>query len=87
MDAFLMDLRYGIRMLVKTPGLTVVSILTIALGVGLTTHTFSSVYGSVLRGLDFDRGTKLASLTQEIVSAGERGGSVPYLDVLDWREE
>jgi len=87
MDAFLMDLRYGIRMLVKTPGLTVVSILTIALGVGLTTHTFSSVYGSVLRGLDFDRGTKLASLTPEIVSAGERGGSVPYLDVLDWREE
>jgi putative ABC transport system permease protein len=87
MDTFLMDLKYGIRMLVKTPGLTIVSILTVALGVGLTTHTFSSVYGSVLRGLDFDRGTTLASLTQEVVSAGERGGSVPYLDVLDWREQ
>jgi putative ABC transport system permease protein len=82
-----MDLKYGIRMLAKTPGLTLVSILTIALGVGLTTHTFSSVYGSVIRGLDFDRGTELASLSEEIVSSGDRGGSVPYLDVLDWREQ
>ena len=87
MDAFLMDLKYGIRMLVKTPGLTLVSVVTIALGVGLTTHTFSSVYGSVIRGLDFDRGTRLASLTEEVVSAGERGNGIPYLDVLDWREE
>jgi predicted permease len=87
MDALLTDLKYGIRMLIKTPGLTLVSVLTIALGVGLTTHTFSSVYGSVIRGLDFDRGTKLASLSEEIVSAGERGGNVPYLDVLDWREQ
>jgi len=87
MDALLTDLKYGSRMLLKTPGLTLVSVLTIALGVGLTTHTFSSVYGSVIRGLDFDRGTKLAALSEEIVSAGERGGNVPYLDVLDWREQ
>jgi putative ABC transport system permease protein len=87
MDALLSDLRYGIRMLIKTPGLTLVSVLTIALGVGLTTHTFSSVYGSVLRGLDFDRGTTLVRLSEEILSTGDRGGGVPYLDVLDWREE
>ncbi|MGD2046229.1 MAG: ABC transporter permease [Gemmatimonadota bacterium] len=87
MDVLLTDLKYGIRMLVKTPALTAVSVLTIALGVGLTTHTFSSVYGSVIRGLDFDRGTKLASLSREIPETGERGGSIPYLDVLDWREQ
>ena len=87
MDAFLTDLKYGVRMLLKTPGLTAVSVLTIALGVGLTTHTFSSVYGSVIRGLDFNEGTTLASLSEEIVASGDRGGGVPYLDVLDWREE
>jgi putative ABC transport system permease protein len=87
MDALFSDLKYGFRMLGKTPGLTLVSVLTIALGVGLTTHTFSSVYGSVIRGLDFDRGTTLVSLSEEILSTGDRGGSVPYLDVLDWREE
>jgi len=87
MDALITDLRYGVRMLLKTPGLTLVSVVTIALGVGLTTHTFSSVYGSVIRGLDFDRGTTLASLSEEDVANGQRGGGVPYLDVLDWREQ
>ena len=43
MGSFITDLRYGLRMLVKTPGLSAVAILTIALGVGLTTHTFSIV--------------------------------------------
>jgi predicted permease len=87
MDALLTDLKYGIRMLLKTPGLTVVSVLTIALGVGLTTHTFSSVYGSVIRGLDFDRGTTLASLSEERLASGDRGDNVPYRDLLDWRDE
>lgn len=86
MDSLLSDLRYGVRMLIKTPGLTAVAVLTIALGVGLTTHTFSVVYGSVIRGLDFDRGTKLASLSEDIPSEDERGGSIPILDLIDWRE-
>ena len=86
MDSFITDVRYGVRMLWKTPGLTIVATLTIALGVGLTTHTFSVVYGSILRGLDFDRGTPLISLSQDIPSQGSRGGSVPILDLLDWRE-
>jgi len=85
-DSFITDVRYGVRMLWKTPGLTIVATLTIALGVGLTTHTFSVVYGSILRGLDFDRGTPLISLSQDIPSQGSRGGSVPILDLLDWRE-
>ena len=81
------DLRYGVRMLIRTPGLSVVAILTIALGVALTTHTFSIVYGSILRGLDFDRGTTLVSISQDIPSEGFRGRSIPILDLVDWREQ
>lgn len=81
------DLRYGVRMLLKTPGLTIVAVLTIMLGVGLTTHTFSIVYGSVLRGLDFDRGTPLVSLSQDTPSEGHRGNAIPILDLIDWREQ
>jgi putative ABC transport system permease protein len=51
MTTLLADLHFGFRMLVKTPLLSFVAILTIALGVGLTTHTFSSVYGTILRGV------------------------------------
>ncbi|MDA0328172.1 MAG: ABC transporter permease [Gemmatimonadetes bacterium] len=87
MDSFITDLRYGLRMLLKTPGLTLVATLTIALGVGLTTHTFSVVYGSILRGLDFDEGTPLLSLSEDEPSQGNRGNSIPILDVIDWRSE
>ena len=87
MDPLAADLRYGLRMLVRTPGLSAVAILTIALGVGLTTHAFSVVYGSVIRGLDFDRGTILASISQNIPSEGSQGGGIPILDLLDWREQ
>jgi putative ABC transport system permease protein len=87
MDSFLADLRYGIRMLVKKPGLSLIAVLTIAFGVGLTTHTFSIVYGSVIRGLDFDRGTLLVSLSEDVPSENSRGGGIAYLDLLDWREE
>jgi hypothetical protein len=79
MDALIHDLKYGVRMLLKAPALTLVAVLTIALGVGLTTHTFSVVYGAMLRGLDFDRGTTLVQLAEENVSEGERGNSVPLL--------
>jgi putative ABC transport system permease protein len=87
MDSLIADLRYGMRMLVRTPGLSAVAILTVALGVGLTTHTFSVVYGTVMRGLDFDRGTTLVSISQDIPSEGFRGRSIPILDLVDWREQ
>jgi putative ABC transport system permease protein len=71
----------------KTPGLSLVAVLTIALGVGLTTHTFSVVYGTMLRGLDFDEGTELIALSEEIPAENSRGNSIPLLDVLDFRAE
>lgn len=80
-------MRYGLRMLLKTPGLSLVAVLTIALGVGLTTHTFSVVYGTMLRGLDFDAGTKLIALSEDIPAQNSRGNLIPLLDVLDFRAE
>ena len=87
MESLLTDVRYGLRMLIKTPGLSAIAVLTIALGVGLTTHTFSIVYGSVIRGLEFDRGTTLVILSQDIPSRGIRGRGVPLLDFIDLREQ
>lgn len=49
MENFWSDLRYGVRMLFRTPTLSSVSILTMGLGIGLVTFTFSIVYGAVLR--------------------------------------
>jgi len=56
------DLRFGFRMLRKSPGFSLVVILTLALGIGATTAIFSVVYGVVLRPLRFGDSERLVAI-------------------------
>ena len=86
MRTVMADLRFGVRMLFKTPGLSLAAVSTIALGVGLTTHTYSSLDGTVLRGLPVPAAERLMFVSERIDRLGIQRTDVPLHDYLDLQE-
>src|SRR5437016_7376647 len=79
----LQDIRYGIRMLAKNPGFTVVAILTLALGIGANTAIFSVIDASVLRPLPYQHSERLVNVTMR-ARKGQRLVVAPHF--VAWRD-
>ncbi len=84
MDTVLSDVRYAARTLLRTPGFTLVALLTIALGVGANSAVFSVVNSIVVKPLPFREPDRLVKVTGEVgtVNAQDVGLSIPELDDL-----
>ncbi|HEV2851255.1 MAG TPA: ABC transporter permease [Thermoanaerobaculia bacterium] len=80
------DVRFGVRMLFRNPGVTLAAVLALGLGIGLATAMFSIVYGALIRGLPVPEPERLMHLENANPSREEPSLEVFLHDFLDWRE-
>ena len=85
MDAFVQDLRYAARTLIKNPGFAALTIACLALGIGVNSTIFSVVDTVAIRPLPFRDPDGLVSLHTTHRANGIDRGSASFLDVQDWR--
>jgi putative ABC transport system permease protein len=79
------DTRYAIRQLVKTPGFTIVAVLTLALGIGATSAIFSVVNAVLLRPLPYPEAANLMRVHEVVPQYGLF--AVAPASFLDWRQQ
>ncbi len=80
-DTIAQDIRYGARMLVKSPGFTIAAVIALALGIGATTAILSVVDAVLLRPLPYEHPDRL------VVILHHGTDPVAPANFLDWREQ
>ena len=81
----MLDLRYALRMLAKTPGFAAAAVLTLALGIGANTAIFSVLNAVILKPLEYQQPDRLMKIASQFPNYDEFWISLPeYLEFRKW---
>jgi len=87
MNTLLQDIRFGLRMLLKSPSVSIVATIALALGIGANTAIFSVVNAVLLRPLPFPDSDSLVALFETDLQRGMQRGSHSYPNFFDLRSQ
>jgi putative ABC transport system permease protein len=84
MSAFRHDLRHAVRLLVRQPGITVIAVITLALGIGANAAIFSAVDAVLLRPLPWPEPDRMVMIWEKRQQEGVMNNNVAPADYVDW---
>lgn len=87
MSNFLLDIKYAVRLLVKSPLFMFAAIVTLALGIGANTAIFSAVDAVLLRPLPFYQQQRIIKIWENNLQKGRERNPVSPPNFIDWRDQ
>jgi putative ABC transport system permease protein len=81
------DLRYALRMLLKSPGFSIIAIVTLALGIGANTAIFSVVDAVLLHPLPYPESNRIVTVSQMVRSTGVSTEDASPANFIDWQAQ